>query len=219
MSEPYDISGYLLGELDDQRRAEIEQAIANDPVLRAQVDRLRPVVDQLDQLPDTAWTTVVPEDQAPPSAQRRPRAGRTIGLPRLAAALAAVAVLGFGIAIGVLIERPSSPHGHTVSLRPLPGAPPTATGTATTVNQKRMLLTVRRLHPTAPGTYYEAWLMTSTTDLVPIASFDVNTGGNAHLDVPLPASPDLYRYIDISLQHLNAGLQHSRQSVLRGPSP
>jgi hypothetical protein len=218
MSEQYDLSGYLLGELDDHQRAEIERAIASDPVLRVRVERLRPVVEQLGRVPDTAWTTIVPAGEEPSEPRRRLTAKPTIRLPRFAAALVAVAVLGIGIAIGVLIERPTNPHGQTVALRPLRGAPPNATGTATTVNRARILLTVRRLRPTAPGSYYEAWLMTSTTDLIPIASFDVTAGGNAHLDVPLPASPRQYRYIDISLQHLNAGLEHSNQSVLRGPT-
>jgi anti-sigma-K factor RskA len=219
MSDEYDISGYLLGELDQHQRAEIEQAIADDPALRARVERLRPVVEQLGRVPDTAWTTVVPAPEEQPQPKRRLTPKPTVGLRRLGIALGAVAALGIGIAIGVLIERPANPHGQTASLRPLPGAPPNATGTATTVDQARILLTVRRLQPTAPGSYYEAWLMTSTTDLIPIASFDVTTGGNAHLDVPLPAPPRQYRYIDISLQHLNAGLQHSNQSVLRGPTP
>jgi Anti-sigma-K factor rskA len=219
MSEHHDLSGYLLGELSDDERARFEQAIANDPTLRARVERLRPVVEQLGRVPGSAWETVVPAGEKQPPARPRLRGRSTVRLPRLAALLAATVLVGAGIAIGVLIERPSSPHGVTVSLRPLQGAPSTASGVATTVGAARIVLRVRRLRPTAPGAYYEAWLMTSTTDLVPIASFDVNNYGNADLDVPLPAPPHQYRYIDISLQHLGAGLAHSQQSVLRGPTP
>jgi hypothetical protein len=79
-----------------------------------------------------------------------------------------------------------------------------------------MRLTVNHLPASRAGTYYEAWLMTSATRLVPVAAFRPGPGGRAQIDVPLPAAATGYRYIDISLQRTNAGTAHSHQSILRG---
>ena len=48
MSEPV---AYLLGELDDAQVAAFERAMAADPALREEVERLRPVVSKLERVP------------------------------------------------------------------------------------------------------------------------------------------------------------------------
>jgi anti-sigma factor RsiW len=51
VSEPV---AYLLGELDDAQSAEFERAMTADPELRAEVERLRPVVTRLERVPAEA---------------------------------------------------------------------------------------------------------------------------------------------------------------------
>ena len=82
-----------------------------------------------------------------------------------------------------------------------------------------MLLTVEHLPVTAPGHFYELWLMNSTSDLVSVASFNVDAHGRAQLSVPLPVSASRYHFLDISLQQAAAGPAHSGDSVLRAPIP
>ena len=62
MSEPV---AYLLGELDASQIAAFERAMAGDAALRAEVERLRPVVSKLERLPAEAWQDPVP----PPSSR------------------------------------------------------------------------------------------------------------------------------------------------------
>ena len=58
MSEPV---AYLLGELSSAQNEAFERAMAADAALREEVERLRPVVTRLEQLPAEAW-----EDAEPP---------------------------------------------------------------------------------------------------------------------------------------------------------
>jgi hypothetical protein len=114
------------------------------------------------------------------------------------------------------LERGSGPSGATFTLKPLAGSPSAASGTARVSGSERLDLVVTGLPPNASGSYYEAWLMSSTTKLVPIASFTVDAQGRAHLELTLPAPAASYRYIDISRQAPRNGTAHSGDSVLRG---
>ena len=58
--------------------------------------------------------------------------------------------------------------------------------------------------------------MSSTSRLVPVASFRVGADGHAQVRVPLPADPTAYRYFDVSRQVAGAGTAHSADSILRG---
>jgi anti-sigma-K factor RskA len=49
------LSAYLLDELGDADRAAFEAAMTEDPALRAEVDRLRPVVARLERLEPAVW--------------------------------------------------------------------------------------------------------------------------------------------------------------------
>ena len=133
-------------------------------------------------------------------------------------AAACALLLGAGIGIGVLIERPGSAGGPTVVLRAVAG-PSSEQATARMTSGGRMVLTVDHLPATAPGRFYELWLMNSDSDLVSVASFRVGSDGKAQLNVPLPVSAARYHYLDISLQHAAAGPAHSGDSVLRAPVP
>ena len=71
------LSDYLLGELAAAERDAFEAALAHDPALRAEVERLRPVVARLDALEPAAWEGAEPPPLPallpPPHPHPRPR--------------------------------------------------------------------------------------------------------------------------------------------------
>ncbi len=156
------------------------------------------------------------------------RAARRAWLPALAprawaaTALAAVALLAAGVGIGTLIDgdgggaASSAPRGPAIVLAPLGGAPRTASANARMVGPNRMLLRVDDLPPAPAGSYYEAWLLDGPGRVVPVASFSVGDDGRAVVELPLPAAADSYRYLDVSLQRIDGGAEHSGDSLLRG---
>lgn len=220
------IGDYLLGELDATERAAFERRMAEDPALRTRVERLAPTVVQLDELPDAAWDVVAAPTELAAPRERAPRRRRRLALalagPRAwgLATAASIVLLAIGVAIGVGVsggdDGSPAADGPTVVLAPLGSSPAPARAEARMTGPDRMELTVGDLPPSPAGTYYEAWLLNDADDLVPVASFRVDTSGTAVVAVPLPASADRYRYLDISLQRLDAGTEHSSQSVLRG---
>jgi hypothetical protein len=214
MSDERWLSDYVLEEAAEDERREIEARLAADPSLRERAQRLRDVAAELEALPPSVWSAVTGENDRRPVA-RRPRFPR--GIPRLTAALAAAALFVAGLGAGALLEHGSAgTPGRTVALAPLGSAPTAAAGDAHLVGGDQLVLTVQHLPASRPQQYYEAWLMTSTTRLVPLASFRVGRGGQARLTLPLPAAASAYRYIDVSLQRVGAGTRHSADSVLRG---
>ena len=237
------LSDYLLGELDPADRDRIERLLSADSALRSRAQRLAPLVAQLQQLSPDAWRYVGSQsgahptgldaparprpvgaedrasggDRAPQAPSRRSRWWRRpLAMPPALAAMAAGALLAIGVGVGVLIERTPAPGGTSITLRALPGESPGTTAHARITPNGDLVLIVHNLPASRSGTYYEAWLMTDATRLVPIAAFRTGAHGSAQINVPLPASASSYRYIDISLQHAGAGTAHSRQSVLRG---
>lgn len=133
-----ELSAYLLGELGAEERAAFERVLAGDAALRAEVERLRPVVARLDSLPAEGWEDV-PEppplrlpsaalasgggsapaaatETTPPRDERRRRRwlrGPLVVRPAFAA-LGAAALLALGIGLGTLIDdggsgTPSTP--------------------------------------------------------------------------------------------------------------
>lgn len=210
----HQLSDYLLGELDEEARTRFEQRLHEDPALRGRVERLHPLVGRLEAMSQDAWA-ILPAVAWPASAGRRRR--RVLTLRPLVAAAAAAALLALGVGTGLLIESDGSAvRGPAVALRAVGGAPTSSSALARMTRGGHMLLTVRGLPPARPGTYYEAWLMSDGSHLVPVASFTVDGAGRARIDVPLPASASDYRYIDVSLQRTAAGTAHSSRSVLRG---
>ncbi len=80
----------------------------------------------------------------------------------------------------------------------------------------QMVLRVADLPPSAPGSFYELWLMTDRRRLEPVAAFRVGDNRRAQLVLRLPDDPHRYAYLDISVQRVGAGTTHSGDSVLRG---
>ncbi|HST43183.1 MAG TPA: hypothetical protein VLK58_26895 [Conexibacter sp.] len=234
MTDDAQLSDYLLGELDPAARERFEERLAREPELRAQAERLAPAVARLESLPEQAWDALPggagSAAGAGVGAQAGAGRGRAAGGPRrwlpaaprswAATALAAVALLGAGIGIGVLVDGDGGGtrggDGPAVVLAPLDSARVSAGATARMTGPNRMLLTIEDLPPAPAGSYYEAWLLNDPDDLVPVASFSVGADGRAVVEVPLPAAADRYRYLDVSLQRVDGGTEHSSDSVLRG---
>ena len=80
-----------------------------------------------------------------------------------------------------------------------------------------MLLRTHGLPASDEGGYYEVWLMSSDSKLVPVASFRVGKSGEASVEVPLPAEPGDYRYFDISRQTVSR--RHRPLEGLRATRP
>jgi hypothetical protein len=214
------LSDYLLGEQTESDAAEARRRLDADPAARARAARLADVAATLHELSPAAWEVAsepLSEVPAPPErAGAPPRRWRPVS-PALAAALAIVA-LAIGVGVGALVWSGGGggPAARTVALRPLPGTSARATGSAQVTSGGQLTLSVRRLPATGAGRYYEAWLMTDTRHLVPLASFEVSGSGSARVTVPLPAPAARYRYFDVSLQTVSGGTAHSDRSVLRG---
>lgn len=201
---------YVFDEPEDERlRRELER----NPDRAREAQQLRALAQQLRSMPAEAWELV----QTPP--QPQPRQRRTLTWRRAALCLAAAAVLfAGGIGAGIAIEHRAAPGGTEVALRPLSVQTAHAKATARLQNGDHLELSFNGMPAAGSGAYYEAWLMTSTTRLIPLASFRPGAHGRARLQTIVPAPVRAYRYIDISLQRLGAGTRHSRDSVLRGPT-
>lgn len=214
MSESVD---YLLGEMEPERAALFEAELARDAALRAELERLRPVVTRLSGLPEEAWDRVQPPPLREPEAPaREPRRSRRLILRPAVAGLCAVALLAAGTALGVLVDRDPEPTTPLV-LSPLGDVDPQARGRVG-VGADRLSVRVSGLPPTGDGEFYELWLLGDDKELVGLGSFRVGADGAATLRLPLPVDPERFRYFDISLEPGDGNPGHSGVSVLRGPT-
>jgi hypothetical protein len=187
MNEP---TAYLLGELSGEETAAFERAMAADPALRAEVERLRPVVTRLHRLPPAAWEPAQPPPLTPP--EPAPPRRRLVLRPVVAAACALVLV-----AAGVGLDAPRAASGRVT----------VADGVS---------LDVSGLPPSRAGDFYELWLLGDDKRLVSLGSFAVGADGKARLNVPLPVDPARFAYFDVSREPGDGDPGHSGLSVLRG---
>jgi Anti-sigma-K factor rskA len=217
---------------DKQRRGAAERVLeqldrsATDavpgPGEDPELEQMGSIAKLLFEVPAEAWQLIpTPGQEAVPSSGRRRR-----WLTRsatLAVALA-LACLVIGFAVGALVNRgggTSSTRARqaaTATLRPLPGHPNPAVARVRLASAGRIVITFTRLPPAGAGRFYEAWLMTSATKLIPVASFRPNSRGSVRVETSLPAPVGAFRYVDVSLQQATAGPAHSGDSVLRGPT-
>jgi len=220
MDDHSELVDYLLDELDELDRARCERRMEEDPALRAEIERLRPLVGRLGDMSPQAWAHVDAALEPAPATAPGRRGARWRWRPSLR--LGAVGVAAAGALIVALVlaltAGTSATHPDVVVLSPLTGAPAGARATATITKYERVQLSVEHLRPTDARHYYELWLMTDTTHLVAVASFHVSSRGSASLSLPLPAPPRQYRYLNISLQRAGEGTAISNQSLLRGPT-
>ena len=219
MSEPV---AYLLGELDDAQSAEFERAMTADPELRAEVERLRPVVTKLERVPAEAWETPEPPPLVMPPAEPASRRRWWSSQPRrlvlrpLAAAACAVVLLAAGIGLGAWLDRDPAPDGRLV-LQPVGDLDPGASGNIA-VSDDGVTVRVTGLRPTDDDQFYELWLLGADKRLVGLGSFRVGDDGAATLKLPLPLNPGAFQYFDLSLEPGDGDPGHSGVSVLRGPT-
>jgi anti-sigma-K factor RskA len=221
MTDQSELADYLFGELDPDRRMQIQSRIEADPELRERVDELRALAGRLDDLPQAAWEYVDSRTQEPARRKRtEPRRGPgwTRLRPRIALGGLTAAVAVAAVIIAVLATSSSAPQRRTVVLRALAGAPANSLATATITGSRQISVSVFHLPATDARHHYELWLMTSTSDLVAVGSFRVDGPGMVRMSASLPTPADRYRYLDISLQRDGAGAAISDQSVLRGPT-
>ena len=71
--------------------------------------------------------------------------------------------------------------------------------------------------PSNGGDFYELWLLNSPDDLVSLGSFRVPASGDVDVTVPLPADPDRFAALDVSVEPPDGNPAHSSRSVLRAP--
>lgn len=225
--DPHD---YLLGELSEPDEREAERLLREDPDFAAQVERLRPVVTQLERVPDEVWEGIPPleglgvadapaaETTAGPRARRRVRwlpsrpawPSWTVG--GAAAALAAVV-----IALVVVVGE-DDPEGTSLTLTAVPQSGVEASGTATLGGSGgEAAVELNGLDPNREGEFYELWLLNDTDDLVSLGSFRVEETGTTEVELPLPVDPSAYGFVDISVEPDDGDASHSGDSVLRGP--
>jgi anti-sigma-K factor RskA len=222
MGEQSEIIDYLIGELDELDRARFERRMQESADVRAEVERLRPLLERLGGLSEPAWEHAVFGAKAE-HARRPTRLARLARRPAwrrsprpVAVGLAGAAALTVALILALTGGSSSTPS-HTVVLSALVGAPQGSHATATITDSERLQIKIDHLRPTDAAHYYELWLMTDSTHLVSVASFRVDSHGSARLSLPLPASPAAYRYLNISLQRAGrSGI--SRDSILRGPT-
>lgn len=228
MSDVHDeISTYLLGELDSEAAAEFERRLSADPALREEVERLRPVVASLHELPGDVWEAPEPPPlEMPPAARERRRLPR-LRLPALtlrpAAALALSALfLAVGVGLGAVLAGgggDGAGEGTTLELARIDDGPAGAHGSVRVSDDgARALVDVRGLEPSGSDRFYELWLLDESGRMVALGSFPVGEDGSADVEVPIPVQPSRYRYFDLSLQEDNGSPEHSGISVLRGPT-
>ena len=95
----FDYAAYLLGELAPEELAAAERRLSEDPELRERVERLRPVVTRLEELPPEAWQDLSPPAMPPlPGTAPARRRKRAFTLRPLAAAAASLALVAVGVA-------------------------------------------------------------------------------------------------------------------------
>ena len=226
MSRDADIVDYLLGELSPEDRRRVEVRIGEDDLFRAEVERLRPLVAELSELPGEAWDPgeIPPLPVLPAATAAEPEPApperRFAARPWLAVA-AAVVVLAVGFGIGLLVRGGDDGPvaGTSIALAPVPGADPAGAGTATMVDDDTgMRLDVHGLAPSGPGQFYELWLLDGPRRVMSLGSFRVPSSGATEVTVPLPVAASDFRYIDVSLEREDGDPGHSGDSVLRAPT-
>ena len=211
-----DVVAYVLGELDAEAAGAFERAMALDPGLRDEVERMRPIALGLERLPGEAWD---PPAAPPLSLPREHRPRRTSW--RLAAAACAVGLVLIGVVIGTLLDDGDEPAGseRRIALEPV-DATVGAKGSVEVPRDEGAPLTVSvsGLEPAGSGDFYELWLLGADGELIALGSFAVGADGTASESLPLPVDPAGFQYFDLSLEPADGDPGHSGQSVLRGPT-
>jgi len=242
MSDPFDISDYLLGEMDPAEQRLAESLMAEDEDLRLRVEALASVCSRLEDLPAEAWAPPEPpplEEPAEEDAQKpavadastkRQQARRRSLLPRpLAAGAVAAGLIGVGFGAGLLVEGGSESGlgsagdetaSERIELNPIASLDPPPSGTLLISgegSERRAELSAADL-PVSGRVLYELWLLDSTRGQMSLGTFAPNAEGEATVTMPMPVPHAAYTYVDVSRETRDGDPAHSGQSILRAPT-
>ncbi len=212
---------YLLGELSGGKLAEAERLVREDPAFAAEVERLRPVVTELEHVTGDVWAGIPPLEPASEPAgaatgtERRKR--RIFGLsPGFAAGIAAAAA-ALVIAV-VLVANGGEEDATTLTLAAVPGSGAEASGSAELGGAgETASVQLAGLESSREGEFYELWMLNDAEDLVSLGSFRVERDGETEVELPIPVDPSEYGFLDVSVEADDGDASHSGDSVLRGP--
>lgn len=189
---------YVLGALDESERGEFEGYLASHPELQAEVDELGSVADLLALAPPEYEPSpelrrnllgrIGDASDAPPQRRARSRA-RIFGPGGLAAAIAALAVVGLFLWNASLRGEIEDLRGtlETRETHELQGSGPAedVRGEVVEVGDGRAVLVAENLPPTPEGEVYETWLMHGGVP-EPAGLFQPRDGGDAAAPIEGP---------------------------------
>ena len=242
MSEPFDISDYLLGEMEPSEQRRAEKLMAEDEALRLRVEALASVCSRLEAAPDEAWEPPEPpaleeaalEESAPAEEEsqkpQRPRRRRSL-LPRpLAAGVLAAGLIGVGFGAGLLVEGDGGEGesfgvaddetAERIELNPIASLDPSPSGTVLISGEgsdRRAELSATGL-PVSERVLYELWLLDSARGQMSLGTFAPDSGGEAKVAMPMPVTHEAYTYVDVSREPRDGDPAHSGASILRAPT-
>lgn len=210
----HQLPALLRGELSDEQEQAIFAALDASPALRRELNELSETSELVEthaaELENEASQRETAAQIAPtpqPKAWTRHRLITGIGAATIAAA-AAIAII---IAVGPRNEQ--QPVTSAVSLTTVDEG--TAQGTAHTDNQSGhevLIIEANELAPPPSGYYYEAWML-SSADGVPISAGVMTESGGEWV---LPNLSSDYTIVDVSVEPIDGGPEHSGISVMRG---
>jgi anti-sigma-K factor RskA len=214
---PAEVALDLLAERD---RPVAERLMADDPLFRAEVDRLRATTAALQGLDLGSWRPVAPppldDDRAVTLRPPRPRPHRRVRAalrrPRALVAAGVAAALAAAALAVVLLGGAEAPPAITLALHPLRGVPGEA---RLTISGDRAELRGHGMPPSGPHDYYEAWLADARGRMVSMGTFRVGRDGSVDAHMPVAVDVRRYRLVDVSLEPDDGNPVHSATSVMR----
>jgi anti-sigma-K factor RskA len=200
--------------------------VREDEAFRREVQRLRPVVSELERVPPGAWdpgeVPPLPDVPAPPAQPRAARAKRSSARWAAVGVAACLALVAAGVGIGALLfgGGDGGAAGPAIALARIGEGGPAASGQARVVasDEGGLRVRVNGLAPSGPGDFYELWLLDGPERMLSLGSFRVPASGEAEVTVPLPVDVAEFRFVDVSVEDDDGDPGHSGVSVLRGPT-
>lgn len=208
----------VLGLVDPADRAEVDRLLAEDPLFRDEVDRLRRTTAGLQMLDRSAWRPETPPplpEASPPPPVAEPPTPRVRRRRRRRFVLLPAAGLATAVAATVALVLPSgspAPASRTLALHALGDVHGRAT---LTLRGDTAELRGTGMPPSGTHDYYEAWLADRRGRMVSMGTFRVAADG--HVDAHMAIAVDLHRYtlVDVSLEPDDGNPAHSATSVMR----
>lgn len=188
----------------------------SDPIF----DRLGqalPRVTPTDGLLDHILAATDAESRAPAPKSRRPARRRIAWRPTIAISAAAAAI---AVAVAIALE-PTNPLGPASAKAEITSPAPTNPLTGRAVLYRptspggRLVMKLRNVPPSRPGTHYEVWVLPEGSNRMTAVGSFTPSGTQVDFVLPLP-SPGRYRAIDISIQDNNGSPARSIRTLGSG---